>query len=181
MKETSWTLDPGCGELDILTGVAGPAARMGHRLTIVLRSWQATVSWRGPRPVAADLTVDLDSLEVVRGEGGVTPLTGPEKSVARINALKSLNAKKYPRVRFTADDLTATEDGYRLTGTVEIHGTSQPQTVDLTITDRGPEWGMSATVPLTQSVFGIKPFSLMMGTLKVADEVTLTFSASHPK
>ncbi len=181
MNDTSWSLDPGCGELDILTGVAGPAAKMGHRLTIVLRSWQANVQWRGPKAVAAELTVDLDSLEVVRGEGGVTPLTGPERSVARLNALKSLNAKKYPQVRFTAEDITETDDGYRLVGSVEIHGTSQPQTVDLTIADRGQEWGLSTRIPLTQSAFGIKPFSLMMGTLKVADEVTLEFSATHPK
>lgn len=181
MNDTSWSLDSGCGELDILTGVAGPAAKMGHRLTIVLRSWQANVQWRGPKPVAAELTVDLDSLEVVRGEGGVTPLTGPERSVARLNALKSLNAKKFPQVRFTAGDISETDDGYRLVGSVEIHGTSQPQTVDLTVVDRGQEWGLSTRIPLTQSAFGIKPFSLMMGTLKVADEVTLEFSATHPK
>lgn len=181
MNETTWSLDQSCGELDILTGVAGPAAKMGHRLTIVLRSWQAGVQWRGGRPADAELTVDLDSLEVVRGEGGVTPLTGPERSVARMNALKSLNAKKFPHVRFTSDDITATDAGYRLTGTLEIHGTARPQTVDLTIEDRGADWAMSASVPVTQSAFGIKPFSLMMGTLKVADEVTVEFSGTHPK
>jgi len=181
VSETNWSLDPACGELDILTGVAGPAAKMGHRLTIVLRAWQATVRWRGPKPVAAELTVDLDSLEVVRGEGGVTPLTGPERSVARLNALKSLNTKKHPQVRFVAAEITESDDGYRLTGTVEINGKSQAQTVDLAIADRGHEWGLSTRVPLTQSAFGIKPFSLMMGTLRVADEVTLEFSATHPK
>ena len=66
-------------------------------------------------------------------------------------------------------------------GSVEIHGTSQPQTVDLTVVDRGQAWGLSTRIPLTQSAFGIMPFSLMMGTLRVADEVTLEFSATHPK
>lgn len=181
MTDTTWSLDPSSGELDILTGVAGPAAKMGHRLTIVLRSWQAGAQWRGGRPVSAELTAELDSLEVVRGEGGVTPLTGPEKSVARMNALKSLDAKKFPRVLFSADQIEATDDGYRLTGTLEIHGKSRPQTVDLAIEDRGDQWSMSARVPLTQSAFGLKPFSLMMGTLKVADEVTVVFSGGHPK
>ena len=37
--------------------------------------------------MAAELTVDVDSLNVVRGEGGVTPLSGPEKMVVRRNAL----------------------------------------------------------------------------------------------
>lgn len=181
MKETSWSLDPSCGELDILTGVAGPAAKMGHRLTIVLRSWQADAQWRGGRPVAANLTVALDSLEVVSGEGGVTPLTGPEKSVARMNALKSLDAKKFPQILFSADQIEQTADGYRLAGTLEIHGKSRPQTVDLAVEDHGEQWALTTRVPLTQTAFGLKPFSLMMGTLKVADEVTVVFSATYPK
>lgn len=181
VKEINWSIDAGSGELDILTGVAGPAAKMGHRLTIVLRSWRADVRWRAGRPVSADLTVDLDSLEVVRGEGGVTPLTGPERSVARLNALKSLNAKKYPQVRFTSDEISTTDAGYRLSGTLEIHGTPRPQTVDVTVDDRGPDWSMSARVNLAQTAFGIKPFSLMMGALKVADEVAIEFSGTHPK
>lgn len=181
MKETTWSLDPSCGELDILTGVAGPAAKMGHRLTIVLRSWHAHVRWRGNIPLSAEVSVDLDSLEVVRGEGGVTPLTGPEKSVARLNALKALSAKKFPEVRFSAEDISVIDTGYRLNGTLEIHGTSRPQSVDLAIEDRGAQWAMSTSVPVTQSAFGVKPFSLMMGTLKVADEVTVEFSGTHPK
>lgn len=181
MNETRWSLDPSCGELDILTGVAGPAAKMGHRLTIVLRSWQIDAQWRGGQPVAGELSVALDSLEVVRGEGGVTPLTGPEKSVARMNALKSLDAKKFPHVLFSAEQIDSTEAGYRLTGTLEIHGKSRPQTVEVKVEDHGDQWALSATVPVTQSAFGLKPFSLMMGTLKVADEVTIVFSGTHPK
>ena len=181
MKETSWSLGPSNGELSILTAVAGPAAKMGHRLTIVLRSWEASAQWSGGRPVGARLTVALDSLEVVRGEGGVTPLSGPEKSVARSNALKSLDAKKFPQVAFSADQIEQTDGGYRLTGTLEIHGKSRPQVVDLALEDRGDQWALSVQVPVVQSAFGIKPFSLMMGTLKVADEVTVAFSGSYPK
>jgi hypothetical protein len=37
--------------------------------------------------VHAELTVVVDSLQVIKGDGGLTPLSGPEKSVARFNAL----------------------------------------------------------------------------------------------
>ena len=40
-----WSLDGSHGELLIRTGVAGRAAQMGHRLTIAMRSWQATTQW----------------------------------------------------------------------------------------------------------------------------------------
>lgn len=177
----SWTLTAADGELQILTDVGGPAAKMGHRLTIAMASWQATVDWRAGKPVSAELVVDVDSLQVIKGEGGVTPLSGPEKVVVRGNALKSLDVKKHPQIRFHADSVAKTKAGYRMTGEVEIHGTTQPQVVDLEVRDDGDVWLMSAQVPVVQSLFGVKPYSLLMGTMKVADEVTVRFTARHAK
>jgi len=181
MTKSSWSLTAADGELQIRTGVAGPAAKMGHRLTIGMQSWQAGVRWARGEPTGVELTVDVDSLDVLSGEGGLTPLAGPEKGVARSNALKSLDAKKFPQIHFTADGVDKTADGYRFTGTVEIHGTSRPQSVDVTVDDRGDALALSARVQLRQSDFGVKPYSLMMGALKVADEVTVDFSAHHSK
>jgi polyisoprenoid-binding protein YceI len=169
------------GELQILTGVAGPAAKMGHRLTIAMASWRADVQWRGKQPVAVELVVDVESLQVIKGEGGVTPLSGPEKGVVRSNALKALDVKKYPQITFTAEGITKTAPGYRLDGTVQIHGTSRPQTVDLAVEESGDVWVMSASVPVLQTQFGVKPYSLFVGSLKVADEVNLRFTARHRK
>ena len=181
MAASTWTLDSSAGALQILTGVAGRAAKMGHRLTIGVKTWQATVQWQGDQPASAELVVDVDSLQVLKGEGGVTPLAGPEKGVARSNALKSLDAKKFPQIRFSASEIAKTADGYRMTGSLEIHGTSRPQVVDLKVEDRGDGWALSAQVPVTQTDFGIKPYSLFMGSLKVAGEVTIGFTATYPK
>jgi polyisoprenoid-binding protein YceI len=154
---------------------------MGHRLTIAMQSWRAEMRWAGGKPTGVELTVDVDSLEVLSGEGGLTPLAGPEKGIARSNALKSLDVKKFPQIRFTTNEVSKTNDGYRLTGSVEIHGTSRPQSVDVTVDDRGDAVALSAQAQVTQTDFGVKPYSLMMGALKVADEVTIDFSAAHPK
>lgn len=181
MSESSWSLTAADGELRVITGVAGRAAKMGHRLTIGMQSWKSTVHWAGGEPTSVELTVDVDSLNVLGGEGGLTPLAGPERGVARANALKSLDAKKFPHIRFAAADVATTADGYRLAGTLEIHGKSRAQTVDVTVDDRGDTLGLSAQVRLLQSDFGVKPYSLMMGALKVADEVTIDFSATHSK
>ena len=181
MSESSWSLTPADGQLHILTGVGGRAAKMGHRLTIGMKSWQAAVRWAGGKPTGVELTVDVNSLEVLSGEGGLTPLAGPEKGIARSNALKSLDVKKFPQIRFTTNEVSKTNDGYRLTGSVEIHGTSRPQSVDVTVDDRGDAVALSAQAQVTQTDFGVKPYSLMMGALKVADEVTIDFSAAHPK
>lgn len=181
MTDNAWTLTAAEGELQILTGVAGPAAKMGHRLTIAFASWRAEVQWDGADPTAVRLVVDVDSLQVVKGEGGVTPLTGPEKGVARSNALKSLDAKKFPTITFVAEDISTMPGGYRLDGSVDIHGKTRPQSVDLAVEDAGSAWVMSTSAAVVQSQFGVKPYSLFMGSLKVADEVALQFTARHPK
>ena len=176
-----WTIDASDGELLIRTGVAGRAARMGHRLTIAMNRWQATVNWTGAEPVAAELTVEIDSFEVLRGEGGVKALSGPEKVLVKSNALKSLDAGRYPEIRFTADVIDRIDDGYRLTGTLQIRGKSRKHVIDLRTEDLGEAWRMSAESAVRQTDYGVKPYSMLMGSMQVADEVTVSFTSVHAK
>jgi polyisoprenoid-binding protein YceI len=175
------SLDGSHGELVIRTGVAGRAAQMGHRLTIAMRSWQATTRWDSDEPVSAKLTVDVGSLEVVRGEGGLTSLSGPEKILVRSNALRSLGARRFPRITFAANTIEKTDDGYRLTGTLTIHGKARTQTVDVRTDDLDGSWWLSSETTVRQSEFGIKPYSQLLGSLKVADDVTVSFTAECAK
>lgn len=176
-----WSLTASDGELLIRTGVAGRAARMGHNLTIAVTRWEATVAWSGGEPVTAELIVDIDSFEVLRGEGGVKGLSGPEKAMVKSNALKSLGANRYPEIRFAADAVNQTADGYRLTGKLHIRGKSRKHVIDLRAEDLGDSWRMSAESSLRQTDYGVKPYSLLMGSMKVADEVSVSFTAVHAK
>jgi polyisoprenoid-binding protein YceI len=176
-----WTLTASDGELSIRTGVTGRAARMGHRLTIAMTRWEATVAWAGAEPVTAELTVEVDSFEVLHGEGGVKGLSGPEKVLVKSNALKSLDAKRYPEIRFAADTIDKAGDGYRLTGKLHIRGKSREHVIDLRTEDLGDDWRMSVESTVRQTDYGVKPYSLLMGSVKVADEVSVSFTAVHPK
>jgi polyisoprenoid-binding protein YceI len=174
-------LSPAFGQLLVKTGVTGRVSRMGHRLTIAMNSWQAAVSWTGDEPSAVELTVDVESLEVLHGEGGLTPMSGPEKALARANALNCLGAGRYPTISFRADDVERTPDGYRLTGTLEIRGKTRPRSIDLRVEDLDDTWRMSCEAQVRQSEFGIKPYSKLMGGMKVADEVTVSYEGSRSK
>ncbi|EUA35651.1 yceI-like domain protein [Mycobacterium xenopi 3993] len=177
----AWTLDASDGELLVRTGVTGRAAKMGHRLTIAMKRWTATVQWAGDEPVNAQLVVDVNSFQVLRGDGGVKGLSGPEKALVRSNALRSLDADRFPEIRFAADAIDRTEDGYRLTGTLHIHGKAQHREIKLCTDDLGDSWRLSSQTTVRQSDFGIKPFSLLMGSVKVADEVSVSFTAQRSK
>jgi polyisoprenoid-binding protein YceI len=176
-----WTLDASDGQLLIRTGVAGRAARMGHRLTIAMKRWQATVGWAGAEPVSVELTVQVDSFEVLRGEGGVKGLSGPEKALVKSNALKSLDGGRYPEIRFTADAVDKTDEGYRLTGRLHIRGKSRKHVINLRTEDLGEAWQMSAESSVRQTEYGVTPYSLLMGSVRVADEVSVSFTAVHAK
>ena len=66
-------------------------------------------------------------------------------------------------------------------GTVEIHGTSRPQVVDLKVEDDGGTLTLSTQVRVSQTDYGVKLISLFMGAMKVADDVIIDFRATHPK
>ena len=118
---------------------------------------------------------------MVRGEGGVKGLSGPEKVVIRSNALKSLQAGRFPEIRFTADVIDKTDEGYRLTGRLEVRDKAREHVIDLRTEDLGDSWRISAESEVRQSDYGIKPYSILMGSVQVADDVTVSFTAVHAK
>lgn len=176
-QDAVWTIGPADGELLLHTGVTGRAARMGHRLTIAMTRWRATVGWSDSQPVCARLTVETDSLDVLRGDGGVKGLSGAEKVLVRSNALKSLSANRFPEIRYSADVTGNVGGTYRLAGALEIRGVSRDHVVEVHTQDLGESWRMSVESTIRQSDYGIKPYSLMMGSVQVADDVSLSFSA----
>ena len=181
MTVTAWTLGALDGQLLVETDVTGRAARMGHRLTIAMTTWRAGVRWTDDEPAEADLTVEVDSLEVLQGKGGLTPLSRPEKTLARSNAVRLLDADRFPQICFQASDIEKSGDGYRLLGTLDIHGVTRECAIDLHVEDLGDAWRMSCRADVRQSEFGIKPYSMLMGSMKVVDTVAVSFSADRAK
>lgn len=173
------TFDASAGELLLHTGVTGSAARMGHRLTIAMRSWLGTVEVAGDEPTAVEVTVDLNSLDVLTGEGGMTPLSGTEKTLVRNNALKSLQAKRFPQATFRSTAIERSADGWRLTGTLDLSGQSHDQTVVVHVAQDSADLQITGEAVVRHSDHRIKQFSMLMGAMKVADEVRVTLTAQQ--
>ena len=172
------TIDQSSGVLEVHTGVAGRSARLGHRLVLAPTAWRAVVEVDGDRPVSLAVTVDAASLEVVSGEGGLTPLSAPERAVATANAHRSLKVKANPAIEYRSTTIEASENGFRVRGELSICDTTRPCDFALVYEDAEPAPALATAVPVRQTDFGIKPFSLMMGTLQVADEVTVVARAT---
>jgi len=171
------TIGPDDGTLTLHTGVEGRAAKMGHALTIQMHDWSATATFDGPDPTELSLRTALDSLEIVSGEGGVKALTEKDKVTIKDSALDSLSASKHPEVTFQSRSITASGDGYAVDGELSVAGKTSACMVDLTVQRTGGTATVEAVVPIVQTDYGIKPYSGLMGGLKVKDRVEVQISA----
>lgn len=153
------------GSLRLYTTKQGLAGMIGHNLTLEVADWSATVQIEtGLTGSTLEMRADLGTLTVVEGSGGARPLT--EKDIRDIlaNAAKSLRTAAHPELRYTA---ALTDDG-ALTGELTLagHGAQQQLALD------EPEPGsLRVFGVITQSRFGIKPFSAALGTLRISDDV----------
>ncbi len=163
--------------MKVRTGVAGSASRMGHRLVLNVTDWSAHVEVTDGQPTALAFRAALDSLQVESGTGGVTPLTVVDKQVIHRNANKALDVGNHPEVTFEATGIDMTEGTIDIAGELTIHAVSVGLDTTLTIVD-GRARG---SVTVTQTDFGIKPYSAMLGQLKVSDDVTVELDIALPQ
>lgn len=169
-------LGPTNGTITLHTGVEGAAARIGHRLTIAVQEWSAHVETAGDEPVAVTFRAAVDSLRVESGRGGATPLTPVDKQLIRRNATKTMQADRYPDVTFESGAVTVSGSTLEVSGDLTIHGVSRPLTATLDVSDRR----VTGSIPVLQTEFGIKPYSQMLGQLRVRDEVRVDIDLTLP-
>jgi hypothetical protein len=159
-------LGPENGTLTVRTGKAGAASKAGHNLEIEVGRWSATLE-----DDAAELTADATSMRVVGGSGGISPL-GDEEKAGIAQTIDEEVLKGTPIV-FRSGDVRRDGDRIEVAGELELSGTTRPLTFALT--DAGGRITGSARVKQTD--WGMKPYSALFGTLKVADEVEIAIDA----
>lgn len=162
-------LDQKAGDLTLHTGRAGAASKVGHDLTIRVGHWTALAETAADGSISKLRVVALlSSLEVLRGDGGLKPLSDKDKTTILGNAANTLKAKQHGEVVFEALELGTVPQGEStIAGTLSIAGATQPMTLTVFLhPDRVQVRG-----EILQTAFGIKPYSGMLGALKVRDQV----------
>ena len=166
IPEGSHTIGPSNGSLKVITGKEGAAAKMGHNLTLDVKNWEATIE--GGDSPSIKLTADPSSVEVESGEGGAKPLGDKDKKdIKKTIDNKVLGSQQ---ISFTSSEVSDSQ----ATGELSIAGSSSQVSVPLNVS--GDK--ISGSIDLNQKDFGIKPFSTMMGALKVTDQVTVEFEGN---
>ncbi|HYK70049.1 MAG TPA: YceI family protein [Streptosporangiaceae bacterium] len=159
------------GSITLRTSRDGLAAQAGHDLTIHIARWSGElVIGADFAPVSLDARVELDSLVVRAGTGGIKPLTDRDRREILGTARKVLSTDRHPVATFTADGFSPTADGGTIEGALTLAGQSRP--LRLEVRQIGPDRYL-ATTTVRQTSFGIKPYSGFLGALKVSDDVAV--------
>ena len=178
----TYAIGPATGALTLHTGRTGFGAMAGHDLVIEVTRWAGTVRTNdeGIESSVIEVVIDATSLEVREGTGGAVPLLASNKSEIRKTINKVLSTTKHPEIRFRSTSAQPTADGFRVRGELTIARSTRP--VELTVSIDVTTDPLRATVTTTvvQSDFGVKPYSAMLGALKVRDAVEVRAEVQLP-
>lgn len=161
---------PDNGRMLLRTGRKGVGSTVGHDLTIEVTDWsvQMDVPETGPADATATAHVELGSLAVRTGTGGARPLTDKDRGEIEKNARRTLDVDRHPTATFESTRIVTSDDGATISGTLTLHGVAAA--IDVVVREATPDRYRATTV-VTQSAYGIKPYSAFLGALKVLDDI----------
>jgi polyisoprenoid-binding protein YceI len=168
----TYQIGPNDGTLTVRTRKAGVGAKLAHDLVLEAKSWSGKVIFDADDPTASngEVTVQPSSLEVIDSSGGVKALSeNDRKEIAKNINDKALQTKKYPDVTFRTTAVTGGGSSYTVEGELTITGKTKPTSLDVSID--GTQVVVRGRV--VQTEFGVKPYSAMLGALKIDDAVEI--------
>jgi polyisoprenoid-binding protein YceI len=170
----TYTFGPQNGRILVKTYREGFAKAVGHDLVIEVGQWSADVTvGEDPADTTITATAQVDSLDPVEGIGGVTPLSEQDKNEIKKNIKKILTS---PEISFRSFSVKVAGSSATVSGDLTIMGRSEG--VDVQLSESGGK--IKGTFSVIQTRWGIKPYSAMMGALKVADRVDVEFEVDAP-
>lgn len=179
MGPGSHEIGPDRGTLRLRTYRQGIAAKAGHDLVLEVASWYGTVTVpdvAGSAP-SIDVEIDLRSIVVVEGSGGVKPLTDGDKEDIHRAMQKPLRTADHPTATFRSTQVHVDGDDATIEGELDLAGQSRPMELHVRRDENGTVAGHAVIV---QSAWGIKPYAGLLGALKLRDAVDVDVSVALP-
>lgn len=173
------TYDAEAAECLIFTYKEGLLSAAAHDLRLVVTRLQLQVA---EAPLHIDARFDAGSLRVAAAQrdGADDPSAlseGDRRKIERAIVEEVLDARRHPEIRFRSDRVTAEGEGYLIEGQLTLHGATRPLTLR-----SGPAAGGAqiAEVTLHQPDFGIRPYSALLGALKIRPDVRVRLRVPAP-
>ena len=174
---TVYVLDAGLSRFTARAFAAGLLASMGHNPSFVVRQFSGEAKFAPDAPEQASVRVVLQSGSLELSD---EVSEKDRREIERTMRNDVLETSRFPEIIFEASNPTLSKGGEgfywaNITGKLTLHGVTQPQQVSAQVTVSDSQVRANGEFTVRQSSFGIKLVSVAGGTLKVKDDVKLTF------
>jgi polyisoprenoid-binding protein YceI len=172
-----YVIDPGLSRFTAKAFATGLLASMGHNPTFAIRQFtgEAKLSGEAPEQGSLRIVVQAGSLELTDQVSDKD-----RREIESTTRTDVLDAARFPEIVFEASNPSMSKGGEgfywaNITGKLTVHGVTQSQQVSAQVTVNDSQLRASGELTVRQSSFGIKPVSVAGGTLKLKDDVKVTF------
>lgn len=146
-----------------------------HNIAIPDFNGEAQFTYGTFEPASLRLTVKASSLAVTDKVS-----EKDKKEIESTMRNQVLEVEKYPEIVLTSTSVSASKVGegryhVKINGNLSLHGTTHDVIVNANVELSANSLHARGEIPLRQTTYGIKPVSIAGGTVKVKDEVKLTF------
>jgi polyisoprenoid-binding protein YceI len=172
-----YVVDARASRFTVQTFVTGIMSAMGHSPRIGIRSFRGEVSFDVEAAQASgfQLSIKANSLGVLDDISDKD-----RKDIEQNMNDQVLETSKYPEIVYEAADVSVTRlepalFSATINGKLNFHGVTRNQSIPVRIAVFDEMLRASGEFTLNQSDYGIKPFSIAGGVLKVKDELKFSF------
>ena len=174
---TVYVLDPGLSRFTAKAFATGLLASMGHNPSFAIRQFAGEAKFGADAPDQSTVRVvaQTESLELSDQVSDKD-----RREIERTTRTDVLDASRFPEIVFEASSPSLSKGGEgfywaNITGKLTIRGVTQPQQVSAQVSINDSQLRANGEFTVRQSSFGIKPVSVAGGTLKIKDDVKVTF------
>jgi polyisoprenoid-binding protein YceI len=168
------------GRIVLRTSRDGLASQAGHDLTIEIGRWSGELTVNDELdPADLEVRIEMGSLIVREGTGGLKPLTDRDRREIAVTARRVLGADRHPDATFSATKFhPAADGGGVISGSLTLASVTRP--VELQVSETG-SGHYRATTTVVQSEHGIKPYTAFLGALRVRNAVDVEIDIDLPE
>lgn len=177
-ESVRYKINPTHSQFMVYVYKGGLFKAFGHNHTVAIHDFQGEAHATEGALEAASLqmTIKSNSLTVVDKDH-----VDDRPKVERTMREHVLETTKYPEIVFKSTKVTATktaEHNYqaKIWGSLTLHGVTHPEVLTAQVTFNGNSLRAHGDFTIRQTNYHIKPISVVGGTVKVKDEVKLSFN-----
>jgi polyisoprenoid-binding protein YceI len=180
---TAFRVEPSQSSLVAEIFREGIASVFAHDHVVEATSFSGRITYEPAVPEASSISVQVNAATLKvdspetrrqfhsRGE----PTTADVSDIERnMKGEGQLHVAKFPLITFVSTRINSERDGqYWVTGHLTIRGVTKTVRFPANVVMEGHTLRATATLEFTQSAFGYRPYSALLGTIKNKDTVVL--------